>query len=57
MNMLKKSTLLGAAVAFSAVVGSAQAAEHNWKLAASWGGGPLMEIGAKAFAEKVKFLT
>ena len=26
-------------------------------MATSWGGGPLMEIGAKAFAEKVKFLT
>ena len=33
------------------------AAEHNWKLAASWGGGPLMEIGAKAFASRVKDLT
>lgn len=33
------------------------AAEHNWKLAASWGGGPLMEIGAKAFAARVKDLT
>ena len=57
MSMLKKTTLLGAAVAFSAAVGSAQAADHNWKLAASWGGGPLMEIGAKAFADKVNFLT
>ncbi len=33
------------------------AAENNWKLAASWGGGPLMEIGAKAFARRVKELT
>ena len=35
----------------------AQAAEHNWKMQTEWGGGPLMELGAKAFAEKVKFLT
>jgi len=33
------------------------AAEHKWKMAASWGGGPLMEIGAKAMAKKAKFLT
>jgi len=36
---------------------SASAQEHRWKMATSWGGGPLMEIGAKAFAEKVEFLT
>lgn len=37
---------------------SANAAEqHNWKMATSWGGGPLMELGAKAFAEKIEFLT
>jgi len=35
----------------------ALAAEHNWKMATSWGGGPLMEIGAKAFAAEVKELT
>ena len=32
-------------------------AEHKWKMAASWGGGPLMEIGAQAFADKINFLT
>lgn len=32
-------------------------AVHKWKMAASWGGGPLMEIGAKAFAERVAQLT
>ncbi|MDH3594660.1 MAG: C4-dicarboxylate ABC transporter substrate-binding protein [Rhodospirillales bacterium] len=30
---------------------------HKWKMAASWGGGPLMEIGSKAFAEKAGLLT
>jgi len=35
----------------------ALAAEHSWKMATSWGGGPLMEIGAKAFADRVKELT
>ena len=32
-------------------------AEHNWKMQTEWGGGPLMELGAKAFAERVKFLS
>lgn len=36
---------------------AALAAEHNWKMATSWGGGPLMELGAKAFAEKIEMLT
>lgn len=29
----------------------------KWKMATSWGGGPLMEIGAQAFAEKVAFMS
>ena len=37
--------------------GASAAEQHNWKMATSWGGGPLMELGAKAFAEKVEFLT
>lgn len=36
---------------------NAAAVEHKWKMATSWGGGPLMELGAKAFAEKIEFLT
>ena len=31
-------------------------AEHKWKMATSWGGGPLMELGAKAFANRVNLL-
>ena len=47
-----------AAVLCAASFGSgALAAEHNWKMQTEWGGGPLMELGAKAFAEKIKFLT
>lgn len=58
MTMIKKLTTLGAAGAVALTVampGHGFAA--NWKMATSWGGGPLMEIGAKAFAAKVKFLT
>lgn len=47
---------LTTAMVFGGAV-AAQAAEVKWKMATSWGGGPLMEIGAKAFAEKVKFMT
>lgn len=48
------------ALAFAAMAILAQpglAAEHNWKMATSWGGGPLMDIGAKAFAKRVNELT
>ena len=60
MTRLRNMTLLVAAVAIGLGVGLTKnglAAEFNWKMATSWGGGPLMEIGAKAFAKKVKFLT
>jgi TRAP-type mannitol/chloroaromatic compound transport system substrate-binding protein len=36
---------------------TAHAQEHEWKMTTAWSGGPLMEIGAKAFAQKVKELT
>lgn len=49
------ASVAAATVAAPAVV-RAQA-QHKWKMATSWDGGPLMDIGAKAFAEKVKFLT
>jgi TRAP-type mannitol/chloroaromatic compound transport system substrate-binding protein len=60
MTLLKKITATTAAAVGSACLlasAGAQAAEHNWKMATSWAGGPLMEIGAQAFADKVKFLT
>ncbi|MDA0305887.1 MAG: TRAP transporter substrate-binding protein DctP [Proteobacteria bacterium] len=61
MNILKRLITIGAVATFAlgvALPNDALAeAKHKWKMAASWGGGPLMAIGAKAFAEKVKFLT
>lgn len=60
MTMIRKISMLGAVAAVTAgltLAGNAFAAEHNWKMATSWGGGPLMEIGAQAFADKVNFLT
>ncbi len=60
MTLFRKLTLLAAATGIGISLGLSNdglAAETKWKMATSWGGGPLMKIGAKAFAEKVKFLT
>ena len=50
---------IGAAAAALAVpaAANAQGAAYNWKMATGWGGGPLMDIGSKAFAEKMDFLS
>lgn len=61
MKSLHRTFSVGVAAFFALALAmaaqSAMAAEHNWKMATSWGGGPLMDIGAKAFAERVKLLT
>ncbi|MEE8265387.1 MAG: TRAP transporter substrate-binding protein DctP [Acidiferrobacterales bacterium] len=54
VTSIAAATLLAAAVA---VPSEGIAQEVKWKMATSWGGGPLMEIGAKAFAERVELLT
>lgn len=45
---------LAATVGFS---GSAVAQEYSFRMATSWGGGPLMDIGAQAFADKLSELS
>ncbi len=60
MSYIKKISALGAAAVLAASAVSAmpaKAAEHTWKMATGWGGGPLMELGAKAFAQKIDLLT
>ena len=59
MTFRSGAMLVALAIALTAMVVSKSvlAAEHNWKMATSWGGGPLMDIGAKAFAKRVKELT
>jgi TRAP-type mannitol/chloroaromatic compound transport system substrate-binding protein len=61
MKRLDMLATLGVAALFALGLAwqDARAGEavHKWKMAASWGGGPLMEIGSKAFAEKVGLLT
>ncbi len=59
MTFRSGAMLVALTIALTAMVVSKSvlAAEHNWKMATSWGGGPLMDIGAKAFAKRVKELT
>jgi len=57
MGMVAKLIIGVAATALVGLSASGANAQQNWSMATSWGGGPLMKIGAKAFGEKVKFLT
>ena len=54
-DLLKAATLAGAGLAV-AQPAQAQAAV-NWKMSTGWPGGPLMDIGAKAFAERVDMMS
>ncbi|MBM3571037.1 MAG: C4-dicarboxylate ABC transporter substrate-binding protein [Alphaproteobacteria bacterium] len=59
-RLTRRSVLAGAgagALAAPMVAREARAQTLNWKMATAWAGGPLMDIGAKAFAEKVEFMT
>jgi len=55
--VLKRATAVIFVLASLLNISQAVAAEVKWKMATSWGGGPLMEIGAQAFADKVAFMS
>ncbi|MGF1611537.1 MAG: TRAP transporter substrate-binding protein DctP [Kiloniellales bacterium] len=60
MRLITTMTTMAAAGLLAGGLALAQpshAAEFNWKMATAWGGGPLMDIGAKDIAEKIEFLT
>lgn len=62
MDQIKRRLKFIVATIFAAVFAIASSlafaeAEHKWKMATSWGGGPLMALGAKAFADRVNLLT
>lgn len=59
MRQVRNLMLLAAVAVIGAglVLAKGAAAEVKWKMATSWGGGPLMEIGAKALAQEIEFLT
>lgn len=57
--MALRKTLVGLAVLLAGISlpPAADAAEYQFKMATGWTGGPLMEIGAQAFARKVAELS
>ena len=56
--MFKAARLLTfAAAGVLALSAPALAQNHSFKMATGWPGGPLMDIGAKAFAERIDFLS
>lgn len=53
-----KAGLGGAGLAAAAsAIGQTSGPTYNWKMATGWAGGPLMDIGAKAFAERMAMLS
>jgi len=57
INQLKKIVFGFIAITLAFATNSFAAEKHKFKMAASWGGGPLMEIGAKGFASNVAKLS
>lgn len=53
------ATALGAALAVALVAAPRAEAQdsYQWRMATAWGGGPLMEIGAQAFAQRLAQLS
>jgi TRAP-type mannitol/chloroaromatic compound transport system substrate-binding protein len=48
----------GTAALMAALPAAAQSGQkYSWKMTTAWAGGPLMDIGAKAFAERLDFLS
>jgi len=59
---MKRRQLIGTGLAGAGLLASASAnaqtgPTYNWKMATGWAGGPLMDIGAKAFAERMAQLS
>ena len=52
-----KAGATAAVLALPAAGVRAQGASYNWKMATGWAGGPLMDIGAKAFAERLEQMS
>jgi len=49
--------IAGASLLAPAVANAQTGPIYNWKMATGWAGGPLMDIGAKAFAERMEMLS
>lgn len=50
---------MGAGLVAAPMIAKGAAAQQtiSWKMATGWPGGPLMDIGAKAFAERIDFMS
>lgn len=59
MNRRAALAGIGAGAVAAPMISTTASAQqkHDWKMTTAWPGGPLMEIGAKAFCEKVEFFT
>ncbi|MGH8668420.1 MAG: TRAP transporter substrate-binding protein DctP [Burkholderiales bacterium] len=61
--MKKREFLKGSAAAAAAITALPAVAQrgagpsYSWKMTTAWPGGPLMDIGAKAFAERLAFFS
>ena len=55
-DFVKTGLAVGAALPM-AVNAQTSGQSHSWKMATGWAGGPLMDIGAKAFAERIGALS
>ncbi|MFQ5773052.1 MAG: hypothetical protein ACE5GS_00900 [Kiloniellaceae bacterium] len=55
--LMTVGALAAVTIGLSAPRPAAAEAQHKWRMATSWGGGPLMELGAKVFADRINFLT
>jgi len=57
MRIGLKAVAAAAIAAAWLAAGTAHAQQISWKMATAWPGGPLMDIGAKAYADKVAELS
>ena len=56
-RFLKSGVGVGLGVSALAAQAETSTQTYNWKMATGWPGGPLLDIGAKAFADKIDMLT
>jgi TRAP-type mannitol/chloroaromatic compound transport system substrate-binding protein len=55
-DFLKAGAVAGA-IAVPAVAHAQAAATYNWKMATGWASGPLMDVGAKLFADRLEQMS
>ncbi|WP_295642363.1 TRAP transporter substrate-binding protein DctP [uncultured Methylibium sp.] len=60
---MKRRNFVNAAIGSAGLMAAAGAAAqaggptYNWKMATGWAGGPVMDVGAKAFCERMAFFS